>query len=91
VLCALSFLLLSTAVTSSRLARAQSASSATSFVYTVWLKRRSTQNIVIGGGAGANTPLVGWAAVTGDVAGMSILPLRDHLLLDAAHFWRCRC
>ena len=34
-------------------------------VYTVWLKRRSPQNIVIGGAAGAVPPLVGWAAVTG--------------------------
>ena len=34
-------------------------------VYTVWLKRRSPQNIVIGGAAGAIPPLVGWAAVTG--------------------------
>ena len=37
-------------------------------VYTVWLKRRSPQNIVIGGAAGAVPPLVGWAAVTGSVA-----------------------
>src|SRR5919197_2963864 len=35
------------------------------FVYTIWLKRRSPQNIVIGGAAGAVPPLVGWAAVTG--------------------------
>ena len=37
------------------------------FVYTVWLKRRTPQNIVIGGAAGAVPPLVGWAAVTGSV------------------------
>src|SRR3954466_4217067 len=37
-------------------------------VYTVWLKRRSPQNIVIGGAAGAVPPLVGWAAVTGAIA-----------------------
>ena len=38
------------------------------FVYTVWLKRRSSQNIVIGGAAGAFPPMVGWAAVTGELA-----------------------
>ena len=37
------------------------------FVYTIWLKRRTPQNIVIGGAAGAFPPLIGWAAVTGDV------------------------
>ena len=37
------------------------------FVYTLWLKRRSTQNIVIGGAAGAVPVLVGWAAVTGSL------------------------
>ena len=37
------------------------------FIYTMWLKRRTPQNIVIGGGAGAFPPLVGWAAVTGGV------------------------
>ena len=38
------------------------------FVYTMWLKRRTPQNIVIGGAAGAFPPMVGWAAVTGDVS-----------------------
>ena len=38
------------------------------FIYTVWLKRRSSQNIVIRGAAGAFPPMVGWAAVTGDLA-----------------------
>ncbi len=42
------------------------------FVYTIWLKRRTPQNIVIGGAAGAFPPLIGWAAATGDVA---LLPL----------------
>src|SRR3984893_18501904 len=37
------------------------------FVYTIWLKRRTPQNIVIGGAAGALPPVVGWAAVSGDV------------------------
>src|SRR6204780_4953823 len=43
------------------------------FVYTVWLKRRTPQNIVIGGAAGAVPPLVGWAAVTGTVSGTAVL------------------
>ena len=38
------------------------------FVYTIWLKRRTPQNIVIGGAAGAFPPMVGWAAVTGDIS-----------------------
>ena len=38
------------------------------FVYTIWLKRRTPQNIVIGGAAGAFPPMIGWAAVTGDVS-----------------------
>src|SRR5215813_14143926 len=37
------------------------------FVYTIWLKRRTPQNIVIGGAAGAVPPVIGWAAVTGDI------------------------
>src|SRR6478735_8175832 len=43
------------------------------FVYTVWLKRRTPQNIVIGGAAGAIPPLVGWAAVRGSVSGTAVL------------------
>ena len=53
-------------------------------VYTVWLKRRSPQNIVIGGAAGAVPPLVGWAAVTGSRRPGGAVPVRDRLLLDAA-------
>src|SRR3712207_4272936 len=40
------------------------------FVYTIWLKRRTPQNIVIGGAAGAVPPLVAWAAVTGELTGL---------------------
>ena len=54
------------------------------FVYTIWLKRRTPQNIVIGGAAGAVPPLVGWAAVRGTVGGTAVLPVRDRVLLDAA-------
>src|SRR4051812_46833192 len=42
-------------------------------VYTVWLKRRTPQNIVIGGAAGPFPPLIGWAAVTGDVAALPLI------------------
>ena len=57
------------------------------FVYTMWLKRRTPQNIVIGGAAGAFPPVIGWAAVTGDVgARCSMLLFADHLHLDAAAF-----
>ena len=54
------------------------------FVYTMWLKRSSMQNIVIGGAAGAIPPLVGWAAVTGSLEHHRDLPLRGRLLLDPA-------
>jgi protoheme IX farnesyltransferase len=43
------------------------------FVYTMWLKRRTPQNIVIGGAAGAMPPLIGWAAVTGEISLFPIL------------------
>jgi heme o synthase len=57
------------------------------FVYTMWLKRRTPQNIVIGGAAGAFPPLIGWAAVTG---GLDTLPLLLFLIVFAwtpPHFW----
>ena len=54
------------------------------FVYTLWLKPRTTQNIVIGGAAGAVPPLVGWAAACGPPRPVGVLPVRDRLLLDAA-------
>ena len=54
------------------------------FVYTIWLKPRSPQNIVIGGAAGAVPVLVGWAAVTGDLAAPGVGAVRDRVLLDAA-------
>ena len=43
------------------------------FVYTIWLKRRTPQNIVIGGAAGAFPPLIGWAAATGDIATLPVI------------------
>lgn len=65
------------------------------FIYTMWLKRRTPQNIVIGGAAGAFPPMVGWAAVTGDVALESILLFLLIFVWTPPHFWalalyRCR-
>ncbi len=57
------------------------------FVYTMWLKRRTPQNIVIGGAAGAFPPMIGWAAVTGDV---TLAPMALFLVIfmwTPPHFW----
>ena len=57
------------------------------FVYTMWLKRRTPQNIVIGGAAGAFPPIIGWAAVTGDV-GLGALALFAIIFMwTPPHFW----
>jgi heme o synthase len=56
-------------------------------VYTVWLKRRSPQNIVIGGAAGAVPPLVGWAAVTGSVAPAALYLFAIVFYWTPPHFW----
>ncbi len=56
-------------------------------VYTVWLKRRTPLNIVIGGGAGASAPLIAWAAVTGKVELPSILLASIIFLWTPPHFW----
>ena len=56
-------------------------------VYTVWLKRRSPQNIVIGGAAGAIPPLVGWAAVTGSVAPAALYLFAIVFYWTPPHFW----
>jgi protoheme IX farnesyltransferase len=57
------------------------------FVYTLWLKRRTPQNIVIGGAAGAVPPLVGWAAVTGHLAVAPIILFAIIFLWTPPHFW----
>jgi heme o synthase len=57
------------------------------FVYTVWLKRRTPQNIVIGGAAGAVPPLVGWAAVRGSVGGTAVMLFFIVFFWTPAHFW----
>jgi heme o synthase len=56
-------------------------------VYTVWLKRRTPQNIVIGGGAGASAPLIAWAAVTGEVSVAAILLAAIIFFWTPPHFW----
>lgn len=56
-------------------------------IYTMWLKRSTTQNIVIGGVAGAIPPLVGWAAITGSVALPAILLFVIITYWTPAHFW----
>jgi protoheme IX farnesyltransferase len=65
------------------------------FVYTMWLKRRTPQNIVIGGAAGAFPPMIGWAAVTGSVGIESIVMFLIIFMWTPPHFWalslyRCR-
>jgi protoheme IX farnesyltransferase len=56
-------------------------------VYTVWLKRRTPQNIVIGGAAGAFPPVIGWAAATGDVTLLPLLLFTLIFLWTPPHFW----
>jgi heme o synthase len=56
-------------------------------VYTIWLKRFTQQNIVIGGAAGAFPPIIGWAAVTGDVTLLPILLFAIIFLWTPPHFW----
>ncbi len=56
-------------------------------VYTVWLKPRTPQNIVIGGGAGAFPPLIGWVAVTGDITLMPVLLFAIIFMWTPPHFW----
>lgn len=57
-------------------------------IYTMWLKRLTSQNIVIGGAAGAFPPVIGWAAVTGDLASMQAWSLFLIIFLwTPPHFW----
>jgi heme o synthase len=57
------------------------------FIYTMWLKRSTPQNIVIGGAAGAFPPMIGWAAVTGDVSLAPVLMFLIIFLWTPPHFW----
>lgn len=56
-------------------------------IYTMWLKRSTTQNIVIGGAAGAVPPLVGWAAVTGSVDWAAVIMFLIVFMWTPPHFW----
>ncbi len=56
-------------------------------IYTIWLKPRTPQNIVIGGGAGAFPPLIGWIAVTGEITAMPILLFAIIFFWTPPHFW----
>jgi protoheme IX farnesyltransferase len=82
-----SFLLL--ALTVNPLAAALSLSGLLGYVcvYTLWLKRTTPQNIVIGGAAGAVPPLVAWAAVTGSLSGMAFYMFAIVFFWTPPHFW----
>jgi protoheme IX farnesyltransferase len=86
-LAALSFLLMS--LTINVLAATLSFSGFVGYVgvYTMWLKRRTVQNIVIGGAAGAVPPLVGWAAVTGSVSWIAVYLFAIVFFWTPPHFW----
>jgi protoheme IX farnesyltransferase len=87
VLGAVSFLFLSIAVNVLAAALALSAIAFYVFVYTLWLKRTTTQNIVIGGAAGAVPALVGWAAVTGSVGLPAWVLFAIVFVWTPPHFW----
>lgn len=56
-------------------------------IYTIWLKPRTPQNIVIGGAAGAFPPMIGWVAVTGDITLMPVLLFAIIFMWTPPHFW----
>jgi protoheme IX farnesyltransferase len=87
VLALLSFVLLSATVNVLAASLAFSGFLGYVFVYTIWLKRRTPQNIVIGGAAGAIPPLVGWAAVTGGLGGMPLYLFAIVFFWTPPHFW----
>ena len=57
------------------------------FIYTIWLKRRTPQNIVIGGASGALPPMIGWAAVTGDIGLGAVVLFAIIFMWTPPHFW----
>jgi len=87
VLAALSFLVLSVAVNLLSACLALAGFLGYVFVYTAWLKRSTPQNIVIGGAAGAVPPLVGWAAVTGQVDPTALYLFAIVFYWTPPHFW----
>jgi len=86
-LAVLSFVLLTTTVNLLAASLALAGFLGYVFVYTIWLKRRTPQNIVIGGAAGAFPPLVGWAAVTGGLGGMPLYLFAIVFFWTPPHFW----
>ncbi|HWM10804.1 MAG TPA: heme o synthase [Solirubrobacteraceae bacterium] len=87
VLAALSFLVLATTVNLLSAFLALSGFLGYVFVYTMWLKRSTPQNIVIGGAAGAVPPLVGWAAVTGGLEPAALYLFAIVFYWTPPHFW----
>jgi protoheme IX farnesyltransferase len=87
VLCALSFLLLATTINLLAAVLALAGFVGYVGVYTVWLKRRTPQNIVIGGAAGAVPPLVGWAATRGSVSWTAVYLFAIVFYWTPPHFW----
>jgi protoheme IX farnesyltransferase len=87
VLATLSFLLLATTVNLLAAFLALSGFLGYVFVYTIWLKRSTPQNIVIGGAAGAVPPLVGWAAVTGGLDPAALYLFAIIFYWTPPHFW----
>lgn len=83
----ISFTLLATVANLLSACLAMSGIAAYFFIYTAWLKRSSTQNIVIGGAAGAIPPLVGWAAVTGDLSLAAWAMFAIVFVWTPPHFW----
>ncbi len=57
------------------------------FIYTMWLKRTTPQNIVIGGAAGAFPPMIGWAAITGDIQLFPLILFAIIFIWTPPHFW----
>jgi heme o synthase len=84
---ALSFLLMSTQINVLAASLSLSGLLGYVFVYTLWLKRRTPQNIVIGGAAGAVPPLVAWAAMTGGLSGMAFYLFAIVFFWTPPHFW----
>jgi protoheme IX farnesyltransferase len=82
-----SFMLMGVAVNWTAAALLALASGFYIFVYTIWLKRRTPQNIVIGGAAGAFPPMIGWAAVTGTVSLESMALFLIIFMWTPPHFW----
>jgi heme o synthase len=87
VLAALSFALMSTTINVLSASLALAGFVGYVGVYTIWLKRRSTQNIVIGGAAGAMPPLVAWAATRGSVSWTAVYLFAIVFYWTPPHFW----